>query len=525
MRKLSKKTYTVACLILMSVLIFTLTTGCVIPGPVVGTDASGTTKATEAPTKATTEAVVDEGPFKMTILTRYFGSEYPDVEADLFKLVQEETNTEIEYEFVPDATYNDKFDVKLASRQLAMLNTIKNIKAANVVNAAENGAFWEACSYINEQEFPHIAKTRATTFASTKVVGRNYFIVNEADMGRPVLLYRQDLAEKQGITKKPTTIDELYNLIVALDKETDFGLTLSELKAPTDQWPEFSRIAVWFGAPNGYGVENGKMVYAPTTEGWKKAMDFVKKLYDEELVNSDFAAITDKVARDSFMASKAGSIFLAAGNILPYEVEAQKVDPNAKVAGIGPLDGGKGLRAISGAGTDTAFGISKDAVKNEKDLKKVMKYLDQTVEPVFAGKIRFGTIGDFYTWVEEGKTVQNRADRDKDLYNKTAGAIGFTRLTVKAVPSNPDFVYDPRSLALQDENIKYAVLDASFPFASDTLSKIGPQLNEIIVDATVKYIFSEIDMAAYDKEIERWLTTGGKTVLEEFQVQYDKANK
>lgn len=532
MRTQSKKTCTVICLVLMLVLAFTMTTGCTIVAPQVGqqeTTASGTVKPAEttaAPTTAaTTKAAVDEGPFKMTILTRYFGSEYPDVESDVFKEIQKATNTEIEYEFVPDASYNDKFDVKLASRQLAMLNTIKNIKAPNVVNAAENGAFWVACDYINESEFPYLAKTRKTTFEATKVAGKNYFIMNEADMGRPALLYRQDLAEKHGITEKPKTIDELYALIQALDKDCDFGLTLSEVKAPTDQWPEFSRIAVWFGAPNGFGIENGKMVYAPTTEGWKKALDFVKKLYDEGLINTDFAAITDKVARDSFMAGRAGAIFLAAGNIPAYEAEVQKIDPNAKVAGIGPLDGGKGLRAITGTGTDTGYGISKDAVKDEKSLKKVLKYLNDTVEPVLCGKVRFGTIGEFYLWVEEGKTVENRADRDKDLFNKTVGALGYTRLAIKSVPSIPDFVNDPRVLALQDESTKYGVLDASFPYTSDTLSKIGPQLNEIIVDATVKYIFGELDMAGYEKEIERWYSIGGTKVLEEFQAQYDKANK
>lgn len=76
-------------------------------------------------------------------------------------------------------------------------------------------------------------------------------------------------------------------------------------------------------------------------------------------------------------------------------------------------------------------------------------------------------------------------------------------------------------LQLSNQNV---LTDPTIAYNSETRTEMGGQLDQIILDARIKYIIGEIDEAEFDAEMNRWLTSGGEKVMKEFQDQYDNFN-
>jgi putative aldouronate transport system substrate-binding protein len=80
----------------------------------------------------------------------------------------------------------------------------------------------------------------------------------------------------------------------------------------------------------------------------------------------------------------------------------------------------------------------------------------------------------------------------------------------------PQLTYDMRQ-----RGVDYGVRDLTFGMSSETYNELSPQLDDIVIDATTRFIFGEITEDEYDAEMQRWLDSGGADVLAEYQAQYD----
>ncbi|MGO4369984.1 ABC transporter substrate-binding protein, partial [Paenibacillus sp. MCAF20] len=72
------------------------------------------------------------------------------------------------------------------------------------------------------------------------------------------------------------------------------------------------------------------------------------------------------------------------------------------------------------------------------------------------------------------------------------------------------------------ENEKIAIKDPAAALDSATYTEKGTELQELIKDATYKYIYGSIDKAGFDKAVEDWKKRGGDQIIEEFNAAYQK---
>ncbi len=56
---------------------------------------------------------------------------------------------------------------------------------------------------------------------------------------------------------------------------------------PSQRLP-FDIIQTWFGAPNGWGEKDGKLVPEHQTEEYLEALNWMRKLCEEGLIKKDF---------------------------------------------------------------------------------------------------------------------------------------------------------------------------------------------------------------------------------------------
>lgn len=115
---------------------------------------------------------------------------------------------------------------------------------------------------------------------------------------------RKDLMEAAGITELPTTRDDFYNCLVTL--KNYYGDDYIILSA-ANGWDAVCKcIAASFGIYNDWMVdENGQVFYMTEHENFDDYINFMKKLYDEGLLDSEFAVNTDDTVHEKLSSGRA----------------------------------------------------------------------------------------------------------------------------------------------------------------------------------------------------------------------------
>ena len=139
----------------------------VIAGCSSGTDGSKATDTPKASAGATTAA--KEKPFPISIMLKSYYNDTATPESKVWKKVEEYTNTKLDFQFVPDASYNDKLNITLASGSIPSLLFVNNAKLPAVANAIKGGAFWKICPYL--KDYPNLKQANPTVLNNTSVNG------------------------------------------------------------------------------------------------------------------------------------------------------------------------------------------------------------------------------------------------------------------------------------------------------------------------------------------------------------------
>lgn len=483
------------------------------------------------------ESAGDDEVFEFTYMARYFGDRTPDMDFPGYAAIEEATNTRLDIDWLPAGeAYQEGFRVRLAARNLPMaagVYTVGLVKSPMILNAVDQDAFWPAGDYVldHPEDFPSLSGlSDLSIWELLEIDGQNWFLIQERPVGRPVWMYRADVAQEKGFTERPETSEEVYELWAALAEEFEMGAALWEVQLPAHQWAWTNIMATWFGAPNNYGIDdNGNLVYAPMTEGWKEMMRFVKRLYDDGIINSDFPAISDVPTREMFHSGRAGSIRLAAGNYKAMpERNVALEDPTLDhfdMFGAINVEQGGGISIGSGAAAIHLF--NRDGIESEAQLAEALEVFEFVNTPENY-EVTLGEEGVHYETYERDGVTYMRSLQPEPERMATGHALGQAfSMSLNEVVNNPAKYGQPArdipqlTYDMRQRGVDYGVRDLTFGMSSETYNELSPQLDDIVIDATTRFIFGEITEDEYDAEMQRWLDSGGADVLAEYQAQYD----
>ena len=76
-------------------------------------------------------------------------------------------------------------------------------------------------------------------------------------------------------------------------------------------------------------------------------MNYMKKLYDDKLINSDFAVTSKEVQRDKLIRGTAGVYIGSMQDVQRLSDEAQLVNPKARLTLVNHIEGPKGFHIWS----------------------------------------------------------------------------------------------------------------------------------------------------------------------------------
>lgn len=441
-------------------------------------------------------------------------------------LIEEKTNTKIKFSWVPDASKEERINTALASNSLADIVTLTILDNSSVRNALKSGMFWEVEPYLDE--FPNLATISEDKRRSASIAGKLYGVPFQKDVARNGVIIRKDWLDKLGLPV-PKTTDELMEVAKAFTERDPDGNGVKDTVGFIDRndliYGAFKTLGSYFGTPNYWQhSEDGKMTPEFETEGYVKAMDFMKATYDNGYINKDFAVTAKTDQQEGFAQGKAG-IYVGAlfdGKNLLNLAKGIQDDMELVLVNNITSTGNESDRAIwagnNGIGGLLAF--PKSEVKDEAELKQVLKFVNDLMDDDIYALMTYGIEGVHYS-IDGDMAV---TILDNDLWKQEVQPFASSR------PKEPGYkIHDADPLKVEAtklilENEEFAVLNPVYSLESETYTTMGSELQKIITDATYKYILGSIDLNGFKAEVEKWKKSGGSKIISEYEAAYKEAN-
>lgn len=499
-----------------------------------GNGGSGGPEASPAATSGGGGNASSEGPLKLSIMLPVFKTNYPKDDGLVVEEIEKRTNTEIHFEWVPNASYADKFNITLASGKLPTIIYVGDVKGPSFVGAAKSGAFWEVGLYL--KDYKNLSGANPIIMKNSSIEGKNYGLYRGRVLGRNGIAFRKDWLDKVGL-QSPQTTDDFYNMLKAFKeqdpdgngKDDTYGMVLVKW---TGQWASgFDTIKLWFGAPNKWGVKDGKLVPEHEYPEYLEALKFMKKLYGEKLINSDFAVMDSAKWVDPVVNNKAGVIVdvVDVGARIDDKIHAAlakegKDEPDQHyidvTGGVTGMDGQ--FHTLPTSGYSGMLAIPKSTVKTEAELKRVLAFLDQLNEPEMQTMLNFGLEGAHYSLVDDYiEPIKDTAKLESEVEGLNQMLAFIPEDRAKKVKQTPLRV---KQAEVQKTNEQYIVSNPAEPFISKVYSQKGQQLDNIINDARIKFIVGQVDEAGLKSAFELWKKSGGDDLVKEMNDLYSKEN-
>ncbi len=465
----------------------------------------------------TTTAGGNKGPQEIGITFNFDGVEFPAEENDVEKKIEEITNTKLNIQALPSSTYGEKFPVALASGELPEVVSVG--KDPVTLDAISGGVFWEIGPYL--EQFPNLAKINPIIYDNISVEGKIYGLPKIRPFARNAFAYRQDWLKNLGLDE-PKTIEEYYEVLKAFThndpdkngKNDTIGLSATGVGA----------LCVFFGAPNKWDEKDGIFIRDVLTDEYLEALKFERKLFEEGLMNKDFAAIDRPEWEGNLTEGKAGFIINTTNAVIAYEDRLKQHTPDATLHFFSILEESKGKRVASGGGNNGFIAFPKFSVESEEELLGIMKFFDTLAAAEGATVLQWGLEGVHHE-IMDGKVKMI----DSDKYQNE---VAFPyRWPLGVVPPEENATEGEMhrlaklEIEVTTDNENYIVNDPTLSLISQTSNQMGSQLETIITDANIKFVMGEIDEKGWKAEIEMWRERGGDKIAKEYAEAFAKLNK
>jgi putative aldouronate transport system substrate-binding protein len=464
-------------------------------------------------------------PLPIKISLNFDGKDIPQPGNAAQQAIEKYTNTKLSINLISSNDFCSKLPVMIASGDMPQIIASCGAPSQSyLISAAQNGAFWDIGPYI--KDYKNLSLMSQPVYDNVKIDGKLFGIPRYRPFSRYAFTYRKDWLTNVGL-QQPKTVDDLYNMFKAFtnndpDKNganDTYGLTMM-IKNDSLR-PDFG---VTFGAPNAWGMKDGKYIKAEETPEYLEALKFTKKLYDEKLINQDFASVDVPKFEANLENAKSGAINEATNKILTFETRVKSHNPNAVMDAFSIVEGPKGKLINGERGSNGILMFPKSSVKTEADLKQLLSFVDKLSDKPMADLLEWGIEGKHYD-LKDGKAVRTNQD---SFDNEVGFPYKFPLETVPVIKIRTEGVLDPMTklqMQLEEDNDKYAVLDPTIVLISPTWAQKGQELMQILVDAKVKFIMGKIDEAGWKAAIDKFKGAGGDQTATEYAEAYAKTQK
>lgn len=448
---------------------------------------------------------------------------------DLPDIFMNSTDTESKYKgtgaIIPITKYVDTYMPNFKK----VMNEIPNYKS-DVYD--ENGNIWGIYSY-----YPDPNLTGIWTFP----------------------LIREDWLKKLNL-ETPKTQDDWYKVLKAF-KENDMngnGNPNDEIPLTMNGLWQIRYLGLW---PNRvtddfFVTEDNKISYGFIEPGYKKGVEFMRKLYSEKLVDNEFLVQDLKQMERKILTNVAGAAIGGSYNYVnefKTQLENELPEYDMQIAGVLESNLGDGQQYSFDGDVNRVFSSYGFFItSNAKNPELAARWCDSFFSEEGGRAAQFGIEGETYDMVNGRPTFRDDLMKDENtgvinnLYRARYtfggdGSYGYSFPHYEDKPEQIDGIWYPRDITLVfggDEvfNKTYdarKILNISGKMPSEpsislnvdekeAISQVMTDVTKFTQEITAQAITGSISMAEFDAAVERVKAMNIDKVIEIYQKAYDK---
>lgn len=433
------------------------------------------------------------------------------------KYLNEKTGYKVTYDMLPVENADEKLNLLMANKEQYSFLILNPTQYAKL---AASGALEPLDELVNKYGTNMKNVISQTSWNGVKLNGKIYGIPNSG-AGTSVslgLFIRQDWMDELGL-KAPTTRDEFYTVLKTI-KEKKNVIPLTGGKSPMVE-----QIATTFGLTTSWNESNGKITHMVENPAMKDYLTFMKKLYDEKLIDPEWSINQSNKVIENFTSGKAAIMPNGWYNMPTITSALTKNFPNGKISILPLIKGDNGkTAAVGGGGISWYTAIPKWADNKEE----IIKYLDLKLDKdIFKGSA-IGEEGVHYK-VDNGNYVPILPKFNDDLNN---GSGFLTAVDEKNYPIywqarvRKDPVLTNAFTTIQDNAKGSTVVDPlAYAPPIDAIAKNAQKLNKFMEDTFIKYVTGAEPISNYDKFLAQWKADGGDDMIKAANEWYASTKK
>ena len=456
----------------------------------------------------------------------------------IFQQVEDYVGHDIEVTWVMNDALAETNSLAFASpKTMPMIMSYGGTMTGDVVRAAKDGAFVDLNDYIwDSAKYPNLSQMSEAVAANLTVDGHLIALPRCRVVGRYGLSYRQDWAEALGVELPANaTPEDVYNMLVAMkngnDKHEGFCTYPMEM---TNYTGPFDIIQTWFGCGNSWAEVDGQLVPVWMQDEYFEAVEYIKKLYEEELMPQDWPSRGTDSWSEGCKKGENGvfiDVLDSGKRIWNYFVAEETktpsvVDPSKDASMV--LYGAVNGHTLATAGYNGFFTLSASTLDTPEKIEAALTILDKLSDPEMQVLTQFGLEGINYELDDQGRVVkldledEALAGNYKGLNQMLTFLPSTEATTVPVVTTERDDAQN----AAYEAALPLAEIDPalSFKVNSEAYSLNGADLDSQATALRSQYICGEITLDQFKSGLDGIRAAGYDQIITEINEQY-KANQ
>lgn len=433
------------------------------------------------------------------------------------KFLNEKTGYKVTYDMLPVENFDEKLNLLMANKEPY---SFMILNASQYSKLAASGALEPLDELVNKYGTNLKSVIGQASWDGAKLDGKMYGIPNTGsgavvNMG---MFVRQDWLDELGL-KVPTTRDEFYTMLKTI-REKKNVIPLTGGKSPMVE-----QIATTFGLTTSWNVTDGKITHLVENPKVKDYLTFMKKLYDEKLIDPEWSINQSNKVIENFTGGKAAMMANGYYNAPTITTALTKNFPNGKISILPPLKGDNGKTAAIGSTGISWYTVIPKWAENKEE---TVKYLDLKLDKEIFKTSAIGEEGVHHK-VENGNYIPILPKFNDELNN----ASNFlTAVDEKNYPIywqarvRKDPILTDAYTKIQ-ENAKGSVVTDPLALAPpiEGIAKNSQKLNKLMEDTFIKFIVGAEPIENYDKFLAQWKADGGDEMIKAANDWYASAKK
>ena len=447
----------------------------------------------------------------------------PEADGPVMSALAEHTGTEFEFQWVPDASKEEKINSALASSSVADITTLNQLAMPSIRSALSSGLFWEVEDFL--ADYPNLSQINPATIEGARLDGVLYGVPFQKPLARYGVLVRQDWLDRLGLDV-PHTIEELGEVAKAFAEGDPTGTGASAtgfIDRQESFLVGFRSLAGYFGAGDKFQLDDsGKIVPAATTDAWKEAMEWYRGIFEAGGVNQEFVTVQKQNQQQAIAQDKGGIVVTGLFEAKNYVALAESINPDTEVKwtlinDITYADVPRRIVSDTGGGMGGLMSFSTQSLSSEEDLARGLNLIDKLLDEPAYQLMTNGVEGTHFEKDANGVI----SIIDQTAWEQQVQPYSSSRPSdmVEIYKSSDEYV----NLANQmmEENAEYVITNPAQSLTSATYDNQWSTIEQALNDAYNIFMVGQSSMSDYEAAIDSLRSQGLDDIIAEYTEAHD----